>query len=108
VLRVRSTSAASSCCPVPALAKPGRVQEAGARLNRLCAGLPRLLAEEGEPQSGRMLGYTRWCGATPNWRAPCMCSTPHSAGIVGVHPDGGPGGCTATSRCATGIDMPGR
>ena len=32
--------------------------DAGARLNRLCARLPRLLAEEVEPQSGRMLGNT--------------------------------------------------
>lgn len=32
--------------------------KAGARLDRLCAGLPRLLAEEVEPHSGRMLGNT--------------------------------------------------
>ncbi|MGB8960425.1 MAG: glycoside hydrolase family 15 protein [Pseudonocardiaceae bacterium] len=43
---------------VTALAKLGRVQEARARLDRLCAELPRLLAEEVEPQSGRMRGNT--------------------------------------------------
>jgi hypothetical protein len=41
---------------VTALAKLGRVQEARARLDRLCTELPRLLAEEVAPQSGRMLG----------------------------------------------------
>jgi len=41
---------------VTVLAKLGRVQEARTRLDRLCAELLRLLAEEVAPHSGRMLG----------------------------------------------------
>jgi hypothetical protein len=48
----------ASFLAVSALARLGRVREAGARLDRLCAQLPRLLAEQVEPQSGRMLGNT--------------------------------------------------
>lgn len=43
---------------VTALARVGRVEEATRRLDRLCADLPRLLAEEVEPQTGRLLGNT--------------------------------------------------
>lgn len=41
---------------VTALARLGRVGEAEQRLDRLCAALPRLLAEEVAPQTGEMLG----------------------------------------------------
>ncbi len=41
---------------VTALAKLGRVRDARSRLDRLCAELPRLLAEEVAPEPGRMLG----------------------------------------------------
>ena len=43
---------------VTALAQIGRVAEAEARLDRLCATLPRLLSEEVDPQTGRLLGNT--------------------------------------------------
>ncbi|MCA1712912.1 MAG: glycoside hydrolase family 15 protein [Actinobacteria bacterium] len=43
---------------VTALAVLGRVAEAERRLDALCAALPRLLAEEVDVQSGRMLGNT--------------------------------------------------
>ncbi|HWH28337.1 MAG TPA: glycoside hydrolase family 15 protein [Mycobacteriales bacterium] len=43
---------------VTALARLGRVDEARARLDRLCAALPRLLAEEVDPRSGALLGNT--------------------------------------------------
>lgn len=86
---------------VTALAKLGRVQEARARLDRLCTELPRLLAEEVAPQSGRMLGNARWSGATQSWPAPCTCWRPRSCATHGVRPVCGLGGCTAISRCAT-------
>lgn len=41
---------------VTALAQLGRVQEAEQRLDRLVAALPRLLPEELDPESGRLLG----------------------------------------------------
>lgn len=41
---------------VTALARLGRVEEAEQRLDALCAALPRLLSEEVDPQSGRLLG----------------------------------------------------
>ena len=41
---------------VTALATLGRVEEARARLDRMCAALPRLLSEEVDPVSGRLLG----------------------------------------------------
>jgi GH15 family glucan-1,4-alpha-glucosidase len=43
---------------VTALAALGRVEQAEQRLDALCAALPRLLAEEVDPQSGRLLGNT--------------------------------------------------
>jgi GH15 family glucan-1,4-alpha-glucosidase len=43
---------------VTALATIGRVHEAQRRLDALCAALPRLLSEEVDPQSGRLLGNT--------------------------------------------------
>lgn len=43
---------------VTALAQLGRVEEAERRLDRLCAGLPRLLSEEVDPQGGHLLGNT--------------------------------------------------
>jgi hypothetical protein len=43
---------------VTALARLGRVREATERLDALCAALPRLLAEEADPQTGRQLGNT--------------------------------------------------
>lgn len=43
---------------VTALARLGRVQDAERRLDRLCASLPRLLSEEVDPISGRLLGNT--------------------------------------------------
>jgi hypothetical protein len=43
---------------VTALAKLGRVDQAEQRLDRLCAELPRLLAEQVDPQSGALLGNT--------------------------------------------------
>jgi GH15 family glucan-1,4-alpha-glucosidase len=43
---------------VTALAHLGRTDEATQRLDRLCAALPRLLSEEIEPQTGRLLGNT--------------------------------------------------
>jgi len=43
---------------VTALAQIGRVREAEQRLDRLCAGLPRLLSEEVDPQTGAPLGNT--------------------------------------------------
>jgi hypothetical protein len=43
---------------VTALATIGRVDEAERRLDGLCAALPRLLSEEVDPQSGRLLGNT--------------------------------------------------
>ena len=43
---------------VTALATLGRVDEAESRLDALCAALPRLLSEEVDPQSGRLLGNT--------------------------------------------------
>ncbi|MEX2291579.1 MAG: glycoside hydrolase family 15 protein [Mycobacteriales bacterium] len=43
---------------VTALARIGRVEQARQRLDRLCAGLPRLLSEEVDPQTGRLLGNT--------------------------------------------------
>ncbi len=43
---------------VTALAQLGRVQEAEDRLDRLCAGLPRLLSEEVDPSTGALLGNT--------------------------------------------------
>ena len=43
---------------VTALAQLGRVEEAEQRLTRLCASLPRLLSEEVDPQTGRLLGNT--------------------------------------------------
>lgn len=41
---------------VTALAQLGRVEEAEQRLDRLCASLPRLLAEEVDPRTGAVLG----------------------------------------------------
>ena len=41
---------------VTALATTGRTTKARERLDRLCAGLPRLLSEEVDPQTGRLLG----------------------------------------------------
>jgi uncharacterized membrane protein len=41
---------------VTALARLGRVREAGEPLDALCAALPRLLAEEVEPATGRLRG----------------------------------------------------
>jgi len=41
---------------VTALARLGRVHEAGERLDALCAALPRLLSEEVAPRTGRLLG----------------------------------------------------
>ena len=43
---------------VTALAQLGRVEEAEDRLDRLCAGLPRLLSEEVDPSTGELLGNT--------------------------------------------------
>jgi GH15 family glucan-1,4-alpha-glucosidase len=43
---------------VTALAHLGRTDEAERRLDRLCASLPRLLSEEVDPQTGRLLGNT--------------------------------------------------
>jgi hypothetical protein len=43
---------------VTALARIGRVEEATARLDALCAVLPRLLSEEVDPMTGRLLGNT--------------------------------------------------
>ncbi len=43
---------------VTALATLGRVEQAEHRLNALCGTLPRLLSEEVDPQSGRLLGNT--------------------------------------------------
>ncbi len=43
---------------VTALAALGRVHEAQERLDELCAALPRLLAEEVDPRTGRQLGNT--------------------------------------------------
>jgi uncharacterized membrane protein len=43
---------------VTALAQLGRVEEAEQRLDLLCAGLPRLLSEEVDPQTGQLLGNT--------------------------------------------------
>lgn len=43
---------------VTALAQLGRVEQAERRLDRMCAALPRLLAEEVDPRSSEMLGNT--------------------------------------------------
>jgi hypothetical protein len=46
----------TSAWAVSALAAVGRVEEARTRIDQLCAGLPRLLAEQVDPESGGMLG----------------------------------------------------
>lgn len=43
---------------VTALAQLGRVQEAASRLDAMCAALPRLLSEEVDPETYRLLGNT--------------------------------------------------
>lgn len=46
----------TSAWAVSALAAVGRVEEARERVDQLCSGLPRLLAEEVDPGSGQLLG----------------------------------------------------
>jgi hypothetical protein len=55
---IEGTFLPMSFLAVTALARLGRVEEAQQRLDRLCGSLPRLLSEEVDPQTGRLLGNT--------------------------------------------------